>query len=511
MTPDTIFIHPIDASQVYISAEECIQRELWDYFSFFAPNYRFIPKYKNGFWDGKIRLFNQARCTLPTGLIGRLLKFASDHDYIVIDKRLPKEEESPTEAEIEAFMASLNIHACGNKIEYHDHQTEAIKIVIQQETSTILSSTSSGKSLIIYSLIRWYQEHTDGKILIIVPNTNLIHQMYSDFDDYASEDTWCSDDNVHKIYAGQDKFSDKPIYLSTWQSLQRMNEEYLSQFSVVFCDEVHTAEAKVLTSIMNRCTNAHIRAGFTGTLKSKTIHQLNIIGLFGDIRVVATNTSLAEQGIITPFKVNFVILKYKGMVCKEMCRKVVEKVMPDGKKIYRNNYRFETDFIVQYNPRNIFITNLIQSISGNYLILFDKVKKHGIPLYNMIKKAMPDRPVYYISGMTNAKEREKIRKRMEKENNAILVASYGTLSTGVNIKNLDGAIFAYPYKSEIRVLQSVGRLLRKAKGKKMAVLFDLVDDFRWKRSVNYLYKHFLKRYEIYQNEKFPVNVSEFNL
>jgi superfamily II DNA or RNA helicase len=129
----------------------------------------------------------------------------------------------------------------------------------------------------------------------------------------------------------------------------------------------------------------------------------------------------------------------------------------------------------------------------------------------MLKEAMPDRPIYYISGMTKANEREKIRRNMEKEENAILVASYGTLSTGVNIKNLDGAIFAYPYKSEIRVLQSVGRLLRKADGKNIAVLFDLVDDFRWKKSVNYLYKHFLKRYEIYHKERFPINVSEYHL
>jgi superfamily II DNA or RNA helicase len=511
MNPNTIYIHPINASKVFISAEESILHELWDYFSFFAPNYRFIPKYKNGLWDGKIRLFNKSLRTLPTGLVGRLSKFASDNDYVIVDKRVPKTEETPTEAEIEAFMDGLNIHAGGKKIEYHDHQTEAIKHIITHDMSTILSSTSSGKSLVIYTLIRWYQEHTDGKILIIVPNTGLIHQMFSDFDDYASEDTWCSEDNVHKIYAGQEKQSDKKVYLSTWQSLQRMNEEYLSQFSVVFCDEVHTAEAKVLSGIMGRCTNAYTRAGFTGTLKSKTIHQLAIIGLFGDIRVVATNQTLAEKGIITPFKVNFVVLKYKGMICKEMCRKVVEKVMPNGKKKYRNNYRFETDFITQYNPRNIFILNLAKSLKGNYLILFDKVHKHGIPLYKMLKEAMPDRPIYYISGMTKANEREKIRRNMEKEENAILVASYGTLSTGVNIKNLDGAIFAYPYKSEIRVLQSVGRLLRKADGKNIAVLFDLVDDFRWKKSVNYLYKHFLKRYEIYHKERFPINVSEYHL
>jgi superfamily II DNA or RNA helicase len=335
--------------------------------------------------------------------------------------------------------------------------------------------------------------------------------MYADFDDYASNTDWNAEDNVHKIYSGQDKYSDKKVFLSTWQSLQRMNEEYLSQFDVVFCDEVHTAEAKVLSGIMNRCTHAYIRAGFTGTLKSKKIHQLTINALFGDIRVVATNKSLADNGLITPFKVNFVVLKYNGTICREMCKRVIEKITPEGKKIYRNNYRFETDFIVSLNQRNMFILNLVKALDGNYLILFDKVSKHGIPLYKLIKTALPDRAVYYISGKTKAEERERIRNQMEKESNAILVASYGTLSTGVNIKSLDGAIFAYPYKSEIRVLQSVGRLLRKAKGKDVAVLFDIVDDFRWKKSVNYLYKHFLKRYDIYQKEQFPVNVTEYKL
>jgi len=508
-----IIVENIDNSFLYIDTDPSIAQELSDYFSFMTPNYRFMPKYKNGIWDGKTRLYKIIGSTLPAGLFNILLKFASDNDYTVVDRRTPIPIETPSEDEIEDFLTALQPHSDNGPIQHYDYQVNAVKTSILDSRATIVSATSSGKSLIIYSLIRWYQQKTKGKILILVPTTNLVSQMHSDFDDYSRVDGfWDVEENVHKIHQGKKKNSDKQVYVSTWQSVYKMSEEYFSQFDVILCDEVHGASAASIIGIMEKAKNAFIRIGFTGTLKDMKLHQLTIVGLFGDIKKVTSARDLMDRGFITKLDVKFMILKYNQSICKEINRRVVEKITPTGKKIYRKNYIVEMDFITQCMARHLYICNLVSVLPGNVLVLFNKVQKHGKPLYEMMKQRLDKKKnVYYISGETKVDNREKIRGSIEKETDSVLVASYGTLSTGVNIKSLQFVVFASPYKSEIKVLQSIGRILRKNKGKKKAVLFDIVDDFRYKKYVNYSFKHFQKRFDIYKNEKFPINISEFKL
>lgn len=509
---DTLTVESVNNSFIYIDAEASIMRELSEFFSFMTPNYYFMPSYKNGLWDGKTRLYKMNSSTLPSGLFGILTKFAQDRDYNLIDKRTLSGNEKPSDEQIDTFLKGLEPHSSGKKIDHYDYQVRSCKIAIQDERATILSSTSSGKSLIIYSLIRWYQERTKGKILVLVPTTNLVDQMYSDFDDYASEIPWKSEDYVHKIRSGVKKNADKKVYVSTWQSVFKMPKSYFEQFDVVLCDEVHGASAESIVGIMEKAQNAFVRIGFTGTLKEMKLHKLTIVGLFGDITRVSTNRELMDRGIVTKLDVKFCMLKYSESICKDINKKVVEKVTPGGKKIYRKNYPYEMDYINACMQRNVYIANLVSVLPGNVLVLFNKVQKHGKPLFNMLKKRLDkERNVYYISGETKTDKREKIRGTIENETNAVLVASYGTLSTGVNIKSLQFVIFASPYKSEIKILQSLGRIIRKNKGKKKAILFDLVDDFRYKKSVNFSYKHFTKRFDIYKQEKFPISVSEYKI
>jgi len=512
MQEDTLIVTTINNSFLHIETEAAIMRELSEFFSFKTPNYFFMPAYKNGLWDGKTRLYKIAGSTLPSGLFSILQKFAEDEGYTLIDDREVSPYPKPSADEIKAFLKELNPHSGGEPIEHYDYQEESIRLAIQDERKTILSSTSSGKSLIIYSLIRWYQRFIKGKILILVPTTNLVDQMYSDFDDYASEISWCSADNIHKIRQGVKKNADKQVYISTWQSIFNMPKTYFDQFDIVLCDEVHGASADSIVSIMEKSSNAFVRVGFTGTLKDMKLHQLTIVGLFGDIVRVSTNKELMDRGIITDFEVKFMILKYNESICKEITKKVVEKITPGGKEIIRNNYINELDYICAILERNIFIANLVSVLPGNVLVLFNKVQKHGKPLYNLLKKRLDNKKnVFYISGETKVDKREQIRSKIHDEKDSVLVASYGTLSTGVNIKSLQFVIFASPYKSEVKVLQSIGRILRKFKGKNKAVLFDIVDDFRYKKKVNYCYKHFAKRFDIYRDEKFPISVSEYNL
>jgi superfamily II DNA or RNA helicase len=510
---DTIIVESIDNSFLYIDTEPTIARELSDFFSFFTPNYKFMPAYKNGRWDGKTRLYKILGSVLPTGLFNILTTFASERNYTVIDNRTQTTLKTPSDSEIEAFMANLKPYSNGKLIFHYDYQKEAIKKSLETNRATILSATSSGKSLIIYSLVRWYQKHLTNKILILVPTVNLVTQMYSDFGEYSEfDDTWNVEDNVYQIRQGKKKNQhDKQVYISTWQSVYKMPEEYFSQFDAVMCDEVHLASANSIIGIMEKSKEAFVRIGFTGTLKDMKLHQLTIVGLFGDIKQVTTARDLMDRGFITKLDIKFMILKYNQNICKEINRRVVERITSTGKKIYRKNYPVELDFITQCVARNMYICNLASVLPGNTLILFNKVAKHGKPLYKLLSSKIKNKKVYYISGETKAEEREAIRKAMEKEKDSILVASYGTLSTGVSITSLQFVIFASPYKSEIKVLQSIGRILRKKKGKNKAVLFDLVDDFRYKKQMNYSFKHFQRRYEIYKKEKFPISVSEFQL
>lgn len=513
MEEDKIIVETINNSFLHIDTTPAIMRELSDFFSFMTPNYKFMPKYKNGLWDGKTRLYKIMGSTLPAGLFDILLKFASDGEYVVEDRRVPSSLETPSDDEIKAFLSQLNVHAGKDKIEHYDFQEEAFRIAVTDKRATILSATASGKSLIIYSIIRWFESRVNGKILIIVPTVSLVSQMYSDFNDYASEIGWSSEGNVHPISEGIKKNDEKKIYLSTWQSVYQMPKSYFEQFDVVICDEVHGASAESIISIMEKSVNASVRLGFTGTLKSKQLHQLSIVGLFGDIKRVISTREMIDRGISTDFKAKFLVLKYNDDIRKEINKKVVIGKGPGGKDIHRNNYVNEIDFITENIKRNIFIANLVSVLDGNVLVLFNKVEKHGKPLYNLIKKRLDktDKRVYYISGETKAGSRESIRGTIENETNGVLVASYGTLSTGVNIKSLKYVIFASPYKSEIKVLQSIGRILRKCSGKEIAVLFDIVDDMRWKSKKNYCFTHFEKRFEMYKEERFPISISEYNL
>jgi superfamily II DNA or RNA helicase len=324
-----------------------------------------------------------------------------------------------------------------------------------------------------------------------VPTTSLVSQLASDFADYG----FVSDRFVHRIFAGQDKQTDKPITISTWQSIYKLPKEYFQQFDLVIGDEAHLFKAKSLTSIMSKLDSCRYRFGFTGTLDGAQTNKLVLEGLFGPVRKVTTTAELIEQKHLSDFKIKAIVLSY-----------------PDElrKMIARMDYQQEIDYIVSLSPRNRFITNLALSLEGNTLLLFQFVDKHGKILYNMIKNET-DKPVFFVHGGVDGEEREQIRSIVEKEKSSIIVASYGTFSTGVNIRNLHNVIFASPSKSRIRNLQSIGRGLRKSETKTESVLYDIADDLTWKSNKNFTILHFMERIKIYNEEKFEYKLYNVNL
>ena len=479
---DIIEIESFDQTYNKITCDPGIGFELNEYFTFEVPGAKFMPAVRNKVWDGKIRLFNVMSCLLYAGLNKYIEEFAKSRNYTVIYKSdFSADEFSLKEAN--EFIDSLKIP---EKFERRDYQIDAFTYAIRNRRALMLSPTASGKSFIIYLITRYYAKRT----LIIVPTTSLVSQLASDFSDYGL----LSDKRVHRIYAGQDKQTDKPITISTWQSIYKLDKKYFEQFDVVIGDEAHLFKAKSLTSIMSKLNNCRYRFGFTGTLDDTQTHKLVLEGLFGPVRKVISTAELIDQKHLTKFQIKAIILKYPDEL-----RKLTSKF----------DYQTELDYLVRNEARNRFIMNLTLSLKGNTLLMFQFVEKHGKILYDMLKDC--GRPVFFVHGGVDGEDREQIRKLLETEENAIVVASVGTFSTGVNIPSLRNIISASPSKSKIRNLQSIGRVLRKSAGKDGATLYDIADDLTWKTRKNFTLMHFVARMAIYNEEKFDYKIYPLNL
>jgi superfamily II DNA or RNA helicase len=366
--------------------------------------------------------------------------------------------------------------------EVRDYQLKSFIQAIRNRRILLLSPTASGKSLILYLIVRFLQqEHKRG--LLIVPTTSLVEQMYSDFESYGYD----SDEYCHRQYSGKEKHTRKFLTITTWQSIYKNEKDWFEQFDFVLGDEAHQFKAKSLTTILSGCTNARYRIGTTGTLDGTQTHRLVLEGLFGPVYKATSTAELIDKGQLASFKIKCLILKYPDLICKEA----------------RSwDYNNEMDYIVGNKARNEFIRNLTLSLTGNSLVLFQFVEKHGKQLHEIIKDSAGKRKVFFVFGGTDVEVRESVRSITERENDAIIVASYGTFSTGVNIRNLHNIIFASPSKSRVRNLQSIGRGLRLGENKEEATLFDIADDFRIGKFANYTLKHFVERVKIYDEEKF---------
>ena len=359
----------------------------------------------------------------------------------------------------------------------------------------MLSPTSSGKSLIAYMAARYILDTEPGDVLIVVPTVGLTTQMFKDFIDYSNMNGWDVEDNVHLISAGAEKVTEKRVTISTWQSIAKLPPSYFEHFSAVLYDEAHLLKGQSLQNIADKCVNTPYRIGMTGTLDGAKANQLIIEGVTGKVKSLISTKQLMDKGEVAQLKIQIELLKYPDYMCK-------------GAR--QLDYQAEIKAISGYAERNNVVADMAIAQEKNTLLLFN-TKSHGKLLYDYLIKQCPDRNVYFTNGDTAKDRREEIRVQMEKDTNAILVASYGTLSTGVSIKNLHVIIFGSPSKSKIRVLQSIGRGLRLHKDKTHMVLIDVVDDLSWKKRRNYSVKHFIERQNHYNDSGFDYTVNKTSI
>jgi superfamily II DNA or RNA helicase len=474
-----IKVQKVDNIYVQVEAEDGILQEMSEFFTFSTPGYQFSPAFRNKYWDGKIRLLNLKTKQIYFGLEKYIREFAKLKGYSYEYEE--EQEVYPIDTKNLATALSL-------PMEPRDYQLLASSVGLTKKRSVLISPTASGKSLIIYMMIRHLLNNGKKRGLLIVPTINLVAQMYSDFENYSIQNGWKVDHHCQKIFGGESKIPDSDLIISTWQSIYEMPKKYFAQFDFVIGDEAHTFKAKSLTSIMTKLINCDIRIGTTGTLDDSKVNKLVLEGLFGPTFKVISTKELIERKQLANFSIKCIVLKYPEMVCKT----VKGFTYPD-----------EMNFLTQHEGRNNFIKDLALNLKGNSLILFTYVEKHGKILYDLLKDASQGRKVFFIHGGVEAEDREAVRHITEQENDAIIVASYGTFSTGVNIRNLHNIIFSSPTKSKIRALQSIGRVLRLGENKEAATLYDIADDLRYGPYTNFTLKHYEERVKIYSEEKFP--------
>ena len=475
-------------NEVYVtvhSNQEHVHRELADYFTFEVPEAKYLkknPRYRH--WDGTIHLYSPATGALYCGLADRLDTWAHEREYQIEYEKdewygdIYEDNNLVSPRGVKLFMDKIS------KIKPRDYQYKAVYEAIKNNRKLLLSPTGSGKSLMIYSIVRYYAA-TSKKILIIVPTTSLVEQMVNDFIDYG----WDAESFVHKIYGGKDKNTDKNIIISTWQSIYKFPKRYFDDIDCVIGDEAHLFKSKSLTGIMTKLHNAKYRFGFTGTLDGSKTHKWVLEGLFGSCDRVTKTDDLIKSGYLSKFRIKILLCQHAPQ--------------------HFETYHDEIDYLVEHRGRNNLIKNLVKDLEGNTLVLFNYVEKHGEPLYDLINSNVKeDRKVFFVHGGTEVGDREEVRLITEQENDAIIVASYGTFSTGINIKRLHNIVFASPSKSRIRNLQSIGRVLRVGNGKTIATLYDIADDIGGQ---NYTLKHLNERVTIYNEENFKYEVIKINL
>ena len=471
-------------NEVYltIQAEPHVYHELSDYFTFDVPGAKFMPQYRNKWWDGKIRLFDTRKNELYVGLIDKVLSFCNRQGYTYEFEGnkfygLPIEENDMVSPEgVADYIKNVSVH------KPRGYQIKGVYDALRTNRRLLISPTASGKSLMIYSLVRYFVEK-DKNILLVVPTTSLVEQMFKDFQDYS----WDAENYCHKIYSGKEKYDNRQVTITTWQSIYKLEKPFFEKYDVVIGDEAHLFKSKSLISIMTKLLDCKYRFGFTGTLDGTQTHKWILEGLFGPSYKIISTDELISKGYLSKFDIKILTLKHPA-------RKF-------------ESYEDEIQYLINHEQRNNFIKNLAIDLKGNTLILYSRVETHGLPLYELINKfKSEDRKCFFVHGGVDTEDREQVRAITEKEDNAIIIASYGTFSTGINIRNLHNVIFASPSKSRVRNLQSIGRVLRKGDNKVKATLYDIADDITYNSSKNYTLIHLMERVKIYNEENFNYEI-----
>lgn len=506
-----ITIRKVNDTWMKVKCKEVYQElDIQDRFSFEIPNAKHDPRVKKGQWDGIKKLYNRRDKKMYVGLLYQLIKFCDKKNWsYTIDDRLIPDDTTITQDEIKDLCETfIKPHSKGEPIEPYDYQLEAVEYMLNMDRSVCLAATSAGKSLIIYIAVRLYQvmdELDDKTIFITVPNTTLVEQLYNDFQDYSTYEgsDWFVTQHCQKISGKYTKFIDKQIVITTWQSMSKLPYDVFGDIGAIFIDETHTAQAKILSSLIESAVDCPIRHGLTGTLDDVECNELVIQGLLGPAKRIVTAREIIDKGRASDVDINMLLLEHTDENRKNLVR---------AKKSLRGTYRYqaEVEYINALESRREFLLGMIESLEGNTLVIFDRVNEYGKELYEVHKERNPDN-TFLVVGEVAANEREEIRQSIEQFDKSTIFASFGTMSTGTSIKKLHNLVIISSSKGKIRILQTLGRMMRLHFTKDKANVYDIVDNFTYNDEINYTMNHASTRLDYYKREEFNVNFMRINL
>jgi superfamily II DNA or RNA helicase len=460
--------------------------------------YNFSPAYRARRWDGKYRAYNIKANLLPIGLVKDLIAwFVSQKTTFQLEGFRDQELFEPLDEE--QYKNQIKENMAHAPFEIREYQDRAVRAALSNHKGILLSCTSSGKSLMLFNIIKSIRKQNFKNILLIVPNIMLVDQMYDDFESYGWQNL---DKEVERLGGGHEAYFDRPVLISTWQSLQNKEADFFEKFDALFIDECHGSRADVLAKLAKQCVNARFKIGTTGTLPTEKSDLLKIRSVLGDVIFELKSKELIDVGVLTKIQIANIIAKYPA----------------DFVKMNKSrSYPEEVKMVEEYEDRNKVLKLIIDHTDQkhNILLLVNHLK-HVKLLQEWIEKEYPDKKVSIITGSVSGNERSEIRKGIEEEDGTILLATYATMSTGVNMPKLHDVILYSNSKSKIKVLQSIGRGLRKHKTKNQIVLYDVADDLSYQTRTgrvvdNYLMKHWKERMTYYKEQEFPIITTTINI
>jgi superfamily II DNA or RNA helicase len=504
-----------------------------------VKGYRFMPAFKMGAWNGQQSYFRNGKINL--GLWRETMKGCKEigAPFILENKEDFPLNRDVTLEDVKKFCEDFfKTHKVKNKkgewvtFYPYEHQIETAYKILKNRYCMAEVATSGGKSLIISIIIFYILKNMkpDAKFLIIVPSITLVTQFYDNIIEYnmgvnnlLEMKNNKSEQILNKKHSPCDVrieeiMSERPrkwsgkldanIYIGTYQSLEKWPKDFFKKFHTVVTDEAHSAKARTISTILGHTfKSAYYRFGVSGTFPpDDSCEILSIQSVLGPKITEVSATELKEKGIISPMEIKVVIINHNNPEFNDRL-KVIRKG-GYGKEAYD----IEKDYIHNSDKRIEFIKKIVNKCETNTLLLFHTIE-YGQKIFNELKESLKNKDFFYIDGEVSGKKREEIKKEMEitDGNVKVLVASYGTLSTGVSINAIFNVIFADSFKSEQIIIQSIGRSLRLHENKKRATIFDIVDVFSSKDMNNILYSHFKERAKFYDKREYPYKIIKMNL
>ena len=463
-------------------------------------SWRFNPLVKRGVWDGYVSYIKDDKW-IPAGLWRYVMNICKEYKYDLKINGIKRLIDPNINAEsFEAYALDL---FKGSEMTPRDYQIDAAYNILKFRKCLAELATSAGKTLISFLTVAYMLEKKKAtKILFIVPNVSLVVQAHEDFHDYNYRNR--IDLRIQQIFAGQKLKDNKNIIIGTYQSLVKKPNEYFADFDAVIVDETHKAKSASIKTILQKCVNAQYRYGLSGTLpKNGTLDQLTLMSQTGPVITEIKAAFLQREGYIAKCAVKVIEMDYATDKQKTALMELAQ-----NKYENKDVFSLEQNFVINNAARLDFIANVIGKVPRNSLVLFHRIE-HGQRLYEKLRQES-DKRVFYVDGGTSTDIREEYKKKMEAGEEIVIVASYGTFSTGISIKKIHNIFFTESFKSEVIIRQSIGRGLRQHESKDKVLIIDFVDNIRTIEWDNYLYKHGKARQAIYKQEKFDYTIKKVN-